>query len=314
MVVIVPGSPSPMGTSMAKGVFIFRPDSVYEDVPSEQYQFPANYLSRAQQCVGDWIVYLEPTKVRYSKGYFAIAKVQAIIPDPTMQNMFIAIIENGTYLEFGSAVPFRGPLGLPERSVLNEVGKVSGRAQSAVRVIPPADFDRIIDLGLRSNAPLLPRVDDISTAEVLSEPDALPYFASERDRSEYLGSRIVRDRNFRRIVLTAYDERCAITSLKLINGGGRAEVEAAHIQPVENNGPDILTNGIALSGTAHWMFDRGLISIDNDLRILVSRQTNDPSAIYSVINKTGYLNRPKREADKPHPRFLAWHRENQFKY
>jgi hypothetical protein len=82
-------------------------------------------------------------------------------------------------------------------------------------------------------------------------------------------SRIMRDRVFRRIVLRAYDQRCAITGLKLINGGGRAEVAAAHIRPVEASGPDIVNNGIALSGTAHWMFDRGLISLSDDLEILV---------------------------------------------
>ncbi|CDZ51746.1 Hypothetical protein NGAL_HAMBI2427_43030 [Neorhizobium galegae bv. orientalis] len=48
----------------------------------------------------------------------------------------------------------------------------------------------------------------------------------ERDRVMQLSSRIVRDRLFRRLVLHAYDKRCAITGLKLINGGGRAEVDA----------------------------------------------------------------------------------------
>ena len=43
------------------------------------------------------------------------------------------------------------------------------------------------------------------------------------------------------------------------NGGGRAEAQAAHIQPVAENGPDSLRNGVALSSTFHWMFDRGLI-------------------------------------------------------
>lgn len=53
--------------------------------------------------------------------------------------------------------------------------------------------------------------------------------------------------------------------MKLINGGGRAEAEAAHIRSVEANGPDIVSNGLALSGTAHWMFDRGLLSLTDDL-------------------------------------------------
>jgi putative restriction endonuclease len=118
---------------------------------------------------------------------------------------------------------------------------------------------------------------------------------------------------FRRVVLCASDERCAVTGIKLINGSGRAEVAAAHIRPVEKNGPDIVSNGIALSGTAHWMFDRGLISLADDLEILISRQTNDPESIRSIINKSGRALRPVRVSDRPHLHFLQWHRENCFK-
>jgi putative restriction endonuclease len=118
---------------------------------------------------------------------------------------------------------------------------------------------------------------------------------------------------FRRIVLRAYDERCAITGLKLINGGGRAEVAAAHIRPVEKNGPDVVNNGIALSGTAHWMFDRGLLSLSEDLDILISRQVNDPDSVRAFVNKTGRALPPRRAIERPHPHFLQWHREHCFK-
>jgi putative restriction endonuclease len=101
--------------------------------------------------------------------------------------------------------------------------------------------------------------------------------------------------------------------LKLINGHGRAEVEAAHIKPVESNGPDIVSNGLALSGTAHWMFDRGLIGIAADHEILISRHVNDEAGVRAVINKTGRILKPARAADHPHPHFLRWHRENRFK-
>jgi putative restriction endonuclease len=114
-------------------------------------------------------------------------------------------------------------------------------------------------------------------------------------------------------VLRAYDERCAITGLKFINGSGRAEVAAAHIRSVEASGPDIISNGIALSGTAHWMFDRGLISLADDLEILISRHANDPQAVRSIINKSGHAFVPRRTSDRPHPHFLKWHREHCFK-
>ena len=297
---------------MAKGIFVHRTDSIYDDSPAERYQFPRQYLTRVSACIGDWIIYYEPSKIRDTRGYFAVAKVAHVVPDPTAKEMYVALIEPGTYLDFPNPVPFNGPLGLVERGVLNDEGKVSGRAQSAVRPLSIGDFNRIVDLGLADNTSFLPRIGE--TFDTLLREDRTPFqLEIERDRVASLGSRLVRDRLFRRRVVEAYDARCAVTGLKLINGGGRAEVEAAHIRPVERGGPDIVTNGIALSGTVHWMFDRGLIGLGDDLEILVSRQANDADSIRSLINQTGFAIPPQRPLERPHPAVLAWHREHCFK-
>ncbi|TFV76392.1 restriction endonuclease [Bradyrhizobium frederickii] len=299
---------------MGFGVFIHRSDSIYDDSPAERYQFPSQYLRRVEACVNDWIIYYEPRKVAETRGYFAIARVQQVIPDPAIPGMYLALMEPGSYLDFVNPVPFSGTAGPFERGVLNEQGRISGRAQSAVRPISPDDFNRICELGLVEGVPLLPRRDDDVRPLDLNE-EQLPFrLEQQRDRVSLTISRVLRDRVFRRIVLRAYDERCAITGLKLVNGMGRAEVAAAHIRPVEAHGPDIISNGIALSGTAHWMFDRGLISLADNLEILVSRQTNDPDGVRSIINKTGVALAPGRMSDRPHPHFLKWHREHCFKH
>lgn len=298
---------------MGFGVFIHRADSIYNDSPAERYQFPSLYLSRVEACVGDWIVYYEPVKVAETRGYFAVAKVQQIIPDPNTPGMYIAIIEAGTYLDFVTPVPFNGPDGITETGILNAAGRISGRAQSAVRPLSSGDFNRIVRQGLDDTTPLLPRESTIVGYGNFDEAQTPFQFESERERTDFLTSRIVRDRIFRKLVLQAYDQRCAITGLRFINGGGRAEVAAAHIRPVEANGPDIINNGVALSGTAHWMFDRGLISLGDNLEILISRQVNDIERLRSLINKSGRAIEPKRTSDRPHPHFLRWHRENCFK-
>lgn len=63
---------------------------------------------------------------------------------------------------------------------------------------------------------------------------------------QFLTRHTVRDRVFRSRVLKAYDRRCAFTGFQFINGGGRAEVEAAHIKSVEAKGPDVVQNGLAV--------------------------------------------------------------------
>ncbi len=299
---------------MGYGVLIHRADSIYDDSPAERYQFPSQYLGRVSACVGDWILYYEPRKVSASRGYFAMAQVARVVPDPTDRAMYLALIVPGSYLDFATPVPFTDAGGVIERGLLNDRGRISGRAQSAVRPLSAADFNRIVALGLAEDEPILPRIGDPAQPPAgLAEERSTFVAVTERQRVDLMTSRIVRDRSFRRVVLRAYGERCAISGLKLINGGGRAEVDAAHIRPVAHDGPDAVTNGLALSGTAHWMFDRGLLSLSDDLEILISRQVNDPDGVRGFINRSGRALAPARSQDRPHPHFLEWHRENCFK-
>jgi len=72
-----------------------------------------------------------------------------------------------------------------------------------------------------------------------------------------LVSRWMRAASFRRQVLCAYDNRCAVTRMQL------KLVDAAHILPVHAEGAsDNVRNGIALSPTYHRAFDDGLIYLD----------------------------------------------------
>jgi putative restriction endonuclease len=289
---------------MTKGVFVIRSDSPYDDQPEIHYQFPSQYLSRASQFVGDWILYYEPVKAS-GRGYYAAAKVQQIVPDPMRTGHYLAMIQTASYLMFERDVPFRFSGEVVERGLLNDRGIISGRAQSAVRPISNDDFNRIVLVGLPDNDELLPRTGGFVAEEQTP-------FEVLRDRTLILSSRAVRDRAFRKRILDAYDSRCALTGLKFINGGGRAEAEAAHIQSVEANGPDIITNGIALSGTVHWMFDRGLISLSDNLEILLSSKINDIDGVRKIINSNGRAHLPVHSEWRPHPRYLRWHREECF--
>ena len=282
---------------MTFGVFMHKDGSIYDDIPEVHYQFPKSYLSRAKQMVGDWIVYREPVKPLPSKGFFAVAKVERIVHDPDVSDRYRAIIEAGSYLPFSPCVPHKID-GLPvERDLAN--------AQSSVRLLSDTDFARIISLGLPADH-TLPRTDDPELRDRVH--DGQMPFEIIRPVVKSLISRPLRDRAFRRAVLQAYDERCAVTGWKLINGGGRAEVDAAHIRPVEHGGSDSVRNGLALSGTAHWMFDRGMIGVSDDFDILIHRKVNDRAGVEALLNPQRKLIAPTSMSERPHPTFLAWHR------
>jgi putative restriction endonuclease len=131
-------------------------------------------------------------------------------------------------------------------------------------------------------------------------------------RKTVMTSRPVRDAAFAYVVRDVYDRTCAMTGLKLINGGGRCEIEAAHIRPVEENGPDSPRNGIALSRTVHWMFDRGILSIaDNGLILMAKRLV--PDQVSRMLNPQGCILLPNNPTFAPPRVFLRYHREHRFK-
>lgn len=294
--------------SPSKCVFVIGSHSIYADEPDRFYRFPRRWLNAAARSVGQWIVYQEPRRAG-PRGYYAVARVEQIVRDPSDDTMFLALIEPGSYLEFGRDVPFQLGGQAVERGLLGADGRLNnGRAIQSMRPISDEDFNRIVGLGLIEEDELLPREeeDELVLEAVREEQEP---FLGRADRATVLASRKVRDRQFRKRVLDVYECRCALTGMQLINGGGRAETQAAHIMSVEAGGPDTVPNGIALSGTVHWMFDRGLIALSDTGGILLSSKINDVASVEKLIYPDRRARLPANEKLRPHSRFLAWHRE-----
>jgi putative restriction endonuclease len=299
---------------MAKAVFTTKVDPTYDDLPEIRYHFPRSYLRAVERARGDWIVYYEPRRTSgdlSSRGgrqaYFATARVTAIEPDPTTPDHFYAFVTD--YLELDRPVPFREDQHYYEDALQRDDGGTSkGAFGRSVRPLPDHEYDLILQAGF---ATMLAQ--PAESAETFDIPGLAEEPATfERPIAESVVARPFRDAAFARHVKAAYDNTCAVTGIKLINGGGRAEVQAAHIRPVQANGPDSVRNGIALSGTVHWMFDRGLIAIDDDYAILVARD-RVPDTVARLINSEGCLRRPLRRELWPHPQFIRYHRNVVFK-
>ena len=258
-----------------KAVFDTKADSAYDDDISERYHFPARYLTLVHAAVGDWIVYREPTRNNGRRGYVATAMVAAVEADPARRAHWYARMTG--FLAFDDVVPLATATGFHER-YLDAVGKPSllGRSLQgrSVRALSENEFAAITLAGIgRTLSPdnairleLDPTHADPDTLGLLDAP------VDERERRvvEMLTNRRVRNAAFRRQVLDAYDSRCAVTGLRIVNGGGKSEAQAAHIRPVADGGPDVVRNGLALSATAHWLFDRHLISLTDDYGLLVA--------------------------------------------
>lgn len=289
---------------MANAVFVASVASRYDDVLEQQYHFPATYLTRVQQAVGDWIVYYEPRRGGGRLAYFAIAFVTGVTPDPNRPDHYYAHLRD--YQEFAAPVPLNAE-GRPIESFLRNPDESlnNGAAINAVRILPRVEFDQICQLGM---AAVLEEVPAVAPASDLVAETQSDYAGP---RQVVAMSRVVRDAAFARVVRSAYHRTCAMTGLSLVGPGSQSEVEAAHIRPVEEDGPDSPRNGLALCRTVHWLFDRGHLSIGDEGQILQSRR-HIPEKVQQLLNPSGFIHFPEQRTLAPHPAFLRWHREHRF--
>jgi putative restriction endonuclease len=289
---------------MAKAVFTASESTAYDDSIEQWYHFPKTYLNQVEKSIGDLVVYYEPRRTHGPNSatgrsaYFALARPTRIRPDPAREDHFYVDITD--YIEFDRAIPFSEG-GAYYESVLQKADGTTSKGAfgRSVRIVPEAEFDAILAAGFSV------------TREKWEVSDVVEEYA-DRPIIERVVARPFRDRAFQRHVRKAYDNRCAVTGLRLINGGGRPEVQAAHIRPVEMKGPDTVRNGIALTGTAHWLFDRGLISFEDDYRLLISPH-GVPEDLDKLILPDRRLITPENSDWRPHPFYLRWHREHRFK-
>ena len=301
---------------MARAIFTTRVDPSYDDLPEQRYHFPRTYLRQVEAARGDWVIYYEPRRSSAdlsSRGgrqaYFATARVREVIPDPTMADHFYALMDS--YLDFARPVPFQEGSRYYEAALRREDGGTSkGAFGRSVRTLPDGEYDAIMKAAfaaiLAPQAPLAP----MTGQPVAGFAEEMEPF--ERPLIERVVTRPFREAAFAGSVKAAYDDTCAFTGLKIINGGGRSEVQAAHVRPVASAGPDSLRNGIAICSTFHWMFDRGLISVADDYQLLLAKG-HVPEAASRLLNPDRVLLSTRRPDQAPHPMFLRWHRENVFK-
>ncbi|TDO03861.1 HNH endonuclease [Sunxiuqinia elliptica] len=119
---------------------------------------------------------------------------------------------------------------------------------------------------------------------------------------------------FRKIVLVNYNTQCAVTSINIPE-----MLIASHIIPWSANEEERLnpSNGICLSAHFDKAFDKGFITFDEKYKLVLSPSLKDYStkdyfSTWFQRFEGARINMPQKYL--PHLDFMAWHRENIYKY
>lgn len=121
---------------------------------------------------------------------------------------------------------------------------------------------------------------------------------------------------FRLNIVAAYRYTCALTGYRVTTISGATIVDAAHIHQFANSRNNDPRNGLALCKNAHWLFDYGLWSLDDDYQVIVADEAFDeasPNQMPLVEYQGKSILLPDDQSVWPDPRHVAWHRNRKFK-
>lgn len=116
---------------------------------------------------------------------------------------------------------------------------------------------------------------------------------------------------FRVLVTEAYQRRCSVSGEKTL-----PVLEAAHIRPYAQAGPQTVSNGLLLRSDIHKLFDSGYLTITNERKIEVSgriREEFENGREYYQYHGRPLLYLPGEEINLPDPQFIRWHNDHVYK-
>ena len=86
---------------------------------------------------------------------------------------------------------------------------------------------------------------------------------------------------FKREIPKIYNNTCCISGMKIAAIISISMIDACHIVPFSINYDDTISNGIALCPNLHRAFDRGLIGINENYRVVISNKFKEDETNYS---------------------------------
>lgn len=114
---------------------------------------------------------------------------------------------------------------------------------------------------------------------------------------------------FRIAVIDAYNRACAVSGGKVLPA-----LEAAHIRPYAEGGTHNVSNGILLRRDIHSVFDAGYVTIDRNLRFVVSDRVKTDFNNGNEYRRLhgGTISVPSSPQYQPDEAALQWHNEQVF--
>lgn len=301
-----------------------KADSPYADTPTK-YEYPARYrrffapLEVGEPMIA--IIYEPRSGGRGRMSYVGWAALRGVpVRSPRLTNSGQPLWEVH-YVDRAQELPNpvqRDYLGEPLERWLREMPTEHRNVVSSgasVRWLEEDEGRLILELGHAGQL-------GVSSEYSIERADGEVLVA---ERTRRVIDAVVRDARFRRQVMSAYAFKCAVTGLtvgSLADGRATRLLDAAHIRPVGDQGPDSVTNGLSMTPTVHRLFDEGLVTIRwqaTELQLLrspalESEMIESPEQGTAIRLESGMrLLLPSDRSSWPSPDQVRYHQRQVFK-
>ena len=284
--------------------FIFDTGVTGKDIDFVQYDWDRKFFTRVRE--GDYFLYRKPQKVSENKKFyfFGTGRVGKITDH-----------EDGVMCDVIEPIRFNNIVYQDE--IIDYQWKWKERTRKdfqqffnnyGMNSIPFEDLEYFLKLG----------VGEINTETFEKDNNELVQShiqLKDKDKGKLGGKQTTQSRGslgkiFSDNVQTIYDNKCCITGIST-----RSILNSSHISPwsddIENRGNE--KNGLLLSLILHKCFDGGILSIDNDYKVLISTNIKDKNLASYLNNFVGQkISLPVRKKYYPDKNLLKKHRETVF--
>ncbi len=268
----------------------------------------------------------KPLLLLYALGQFQRQADEPILFSQAEENLARLLAEFGPPRRTTPAYPFHYLTSDGLWTVSTADGGASpGPSPSALRRQEAAGrFTPELARSLRADPGLLPRLArvvldtnfepslhaDICAAIGLDLEAAETQAAGEAERRR-------RDPEFPRLVLMAYEYKCAFCEFDgALDNGSAPGLEAAHVRWWTHGGPNDIDNGLCLCSIHHKLFDKGVLGVTGEQVITVSQHftARSHAAQHLVYDLSGKrVIRPMRGYPAVAANHAAWHAREVFR-
>lgn len=281
--------------------FIFDTGVTGQDIDFEQYSWERSRFNKVR--TGDYFLYRRPNKVSENKKFYFFGSGRVGEIQGTGDEVICKVekpIRFNNLVNMDDLMDYKWNWKERTRDDYQHFFNFYG-----MNLIPYEDFLNINKLGMGDDLNI--DFEEENKDLVQSHIKLLDVSSGKVGKPQITTSRGSLGKIFSDNVRTVYDNKCCVTGIST-----RSMLESSHISPwsddEENRGN--VRNGLLLSLILHKCFDKGLISIDDNYKVIVSENIKDKN-LKNYLNELNNkkINLPVRKEYYPDKELLKKHRK-----